>query len=321
MKMTKVLIASMLAVAVCHQAFAQPDPSDSSLALWLNAKSLNLNDGDPVSLWTDLSSHGTTFEPNTMTLDGLDPAEMNPMFVASAPGFNNQPVVRFSRTAGGLGDPNVPFSGGFDRLYQTSNLGAGDPLDIGDGSSLTAFVVYQLNSVAANGEPTNGAFNTVIAKRGTNSAVYSIATHAGTNRYFTISYGGDTAFQSLEAATLDQRNITSLTIEEGGANPDPYTFVENGVTYSSISGAGGFVEPRNASTPEAFALGGHSQICCGYGEWFDGDIAEVIIYDRLLDANETAAINDYLTAKYVPEPGSAMLLLLAGLVGLRARRS
>ena len=166
MKTFRILFLVIFAALSCCNAFANgPDTNDPSLALWLDAGSLSsLADGDPVSLWTDLSMHGTTMEPNTATIDGVgDPAEMNPSYVASNPAFNGMPTVRFSRTDGGLGDPNVPFSGSFDRLYQSNNLGAGDPLDIGNGSDLTVFAVYQLNSVAANGESTEAAFNTILA--------------------------------------------------------------------------------------------------------------------------------------------------------------
>jgi putative heme-binding domain-containing protein len=36
----------------------------------------------------------------------------------------------------------------------------------------------------------------------------------------------------------------------------------------------------------------------GVGSYFDGDIAEVLVYDRLLSADERKAVDDYLAAKY-----------------------
>lgn len=316
MKKMKFLVAALAAVAVCHQAFAQPDPTDPTLALWLNAGDLSFNDGDPVSLWTDASSFGTTFEPRTATLAG-DPAEMNPVFVANA--VNGQPAVRFVRDeANGLGDPAIPFSGGFDRLSQTSNLATpasegADPLDIGGGNSLTAFVVFK-----SLGE---GAWNNVIAKRGTNSSVYTIALSPDVNKYTAVTYDAITVYDTAESATLNSYNISALLIQ-GAAGPnggDTYSFYENGAQLTSATNGGEFVA-RNPTTPEPFVLGGHSQFCCGDGEWFSGDIAEVIIYSRSLDPNEFGAIQDYLDTKYVPEPSSAVLLLLGGLFWSRLRR-
>ena len=65
------------------------------------------------------------------------------------------------------------------------------------------------------------------------------------------------------------------------------------------------------------------------GEYWNGQIAAVIIYDRELDAAERTQVIDYLGQKYlglppVPEPGS-WALMLGGLMGLgalaRRRRS
>ena len=318
--MKRPILALTVALAMCQQGFAQPDTSDPALAGWWDASSLQLNDGDPVSIWTDLSNHGTTLEAQTTTLDGLDPTEANPVYVASDPEFNNQPTVRFVKDGTNTGgDPNVPFSGGTDRLYQTNNLGAGDPLDIGDGSDLTVFLVYSENSTAANGEPGTTSFGSIVQKRGTSSAVYGISTHAGSNRYFTISYGGATAFQANPPAIQDRANLVFLSITEDAAG-DPYFFNENRVRLDSVSD-GGIVTSRNATVPEAFALGGHSQVCCGEGEWFDGTIAEVIVYSRSLSSGERLEIIGYLDEKYgiIPEPTALALMTIAG-VGLAVGR-
>jgi hypothetical protein len=55
---------------------------------------------------------------------------------------------------------------------------------------------------------------------------------------------------------------------------------------------------RNASTPEAFGIGGHSQACCGNGETFAGYIAELIIFNREVTGAERNGIEAYLNEKY-----------------------
>ena len=49
--------------------------------------------------------------------------------------------------------------------------------------------------------------------------------------------------------------------------------------------------------------------------YFDGEIAEVQIYRRVLGDAEVAALTDGLTATYVPEP-SSLLLAALGLIAL-----
>jgi hypothetical protein len=66
------------------------------------------------------------------------------------------------------------------------------------------------------------------------------------------------------------------------ANGDPITTIAN----------------HNASTPEPFGIGGHSQNCCGEGETFAGNIAEIIIFAKMLTAQEFADVENYLDAKY-----------------------
>ena len=58
------------------------------------------------------------------------------------------------------------------------------------------------------------------------------------------------------------------------------------------------IASRNASVPEPFGIGGHSQNCCGEGETFAGNIAEIIIFARALTAQEFSDVEDYLDAKY-----------------------
>ncbi len=78
---------------------------------------------------------------------------------------------------------------------------------------------------------------------------------------------------------------------EAAGNPIAYS----GGTYVGASGAGG-------------------------GEYWNGDIAEIIVYNSVLNATQIGQVNSYLGEKYgvaVPEP-SAIVVLVTGLVGLLA---
>jgi len=54
----------------------------------------------------------------------------------------------------------------------------------------------------------------------------------------------------------------------------------------------------SAGVSEPFGVGGHMQNCCGEGETFAGNIAEIIIFARTLTPQERMDIENYLDAKY-----------------------
>ena len=63
----------------------------------------------------------------------------------------------------------------------------------------------------------------------------------------------------------------------------------------------------------------------GTRKHYNGDLAELIVYDRVLDATELGQVTDYLATKYaIPEPSSIVLAgfaLIGLLVGARRRRT
>jgi hypothetical protein len=68
--------------------------SISGLELWLRAEDLALSDNDPVSTWTDLSTHGRNATQGT--------ANLQPVYKTSI--LNGRPVVRFSAVPNGQED-------------------------------------------------------------------------------------------------------------------------------------------------------------------------------------------------------------------------
>jgi hypothetical protein len=95
----KKLLGLMGAVPVAAPVVVSVGPLSpdavSGLALWLKADALSLNDGDPVSTWTDSSGNGrnltaaSTARPTYKTTAGLFPT--------------NKPVVRFDGVANIMG--------------------------------------------------------------------------------------------------------------------------------------------------------------------------------------------------------------------------
>ena len=57
------------------------------------------------------------------------------------------------------------------------------------------------------------------------------------------------------------------------------------------------------------------------GRYFQGQIAEVLIYNSVLSAEERTEVFNYLDAHWTPEPASLGLLMTGGLMMLRRRRA
>ena len=307
-----------------------------------------LADGDFLTEWVDASPFGTRFAPRTQgtsggPLDGLG-VEEAPQLEMVQIGPNLVPTVRFNRTLGAnvlgsdRGDPNVPGSGSVDRLFQTNNLGAGDPLNIGNatgpggtGEDLTVFLVYNADFTTTTGIL---PFQPLVAKRGTSTSVWEVGIVSQNGpgrdgRLHNVNYDATVIYASGSPISEGTWHVSVMTIAENGAN-DLVDFFDddsedpNGAL-ASIGSVPAQIDNRNPSTPEPAAIGGHSQACCGEGETFSGNIAEIIIYAEQLSAEDFGAVDAYLHTKYfVPEPGTVSLLTLGlfgcGLVGRNRRR-
>jgi hypothetical protein len=246
------------------------------------------------------------------------PVEENPHLQYMDINGNNVPTVRFDREGDifQTGDPNVDGSGSVDRLYQTNNLAPeNDPLDIGDGSDLTSFVVFRpevTTSLNPNGSPMLG-WQTVFAKRGTNSAVYDLKIKNFPNfgQFVFVQYDSVEQYHSAVKPMEDVWHVTSFTIDdmEGQADVDLIDILDDESQSATekmesigVTRANGepltTIANHNLSTPEPFGIGGHSQNCCGEGETFAGNIAEIIIFAKKLTTQEFADVENYLDAKY-----------------------
>jgi len=81
---------------------------------------------------------------------------------------------------------------------------------------------------------------------------------------------------------------------------------------------GGMIIDRNdginedpAGLVEPFGIGAHAQDCCGEGETFSGNIAEIIIYAGALSQADKAQVYQYLANKYLPIPEPSSLALVS----------
>jgi hypothetical protein len=339
------LIAFGFAAIWSAEAVAQLPAGD--LRLWLRADSLNLAEDARVTQWVDSSPHGTIFAPRTTSepdgpLGGF-PLEEFPHLETITLGGKTFKTVQFERDGDIFlaGDPAVDRSGSTDRLYQVNNRAPGsDPLAIADGTSMTSFTVFKPDVTV----PNSLGFQAVWAKRGNGASLLELGISGGNpntvGRFNYVTYDATTSYvAAVGPGTSNQPagkwHILKQTITEMGAN-DLLSFASNHTESNAnplvdllpVTNDGLIVDRNDginedpAGMVEPFGIGGHAQDCCGEGETFAGNIAEIIIYAGELSPQDVDQVYSYLAHKYlpVPEPTTAGLTLfsLFGLAMLRA---
>lgn len=321
--MKRQFLIMVIASVALHATSAIAQLPSGELRLWLKADSLNLAEGAKVTQWIDSSSFGTVFAPRTASeadgpLGGF-PVEEYPHLQNVTVNGNTFPSVLFERDGSIFvtGDPNVDRSGSTDRLYQSSNRTPGnDPMVIADGTSMTSFTVLKPN-VTSGGAL---GYQAVWALRGNNASLLELGIRP-TGQFNYVTYDAVTEYRATNAATAGKWQIVAQTITEAGAN-DPLKFLVNDTEISTnplvqnpTFTNGGVIVDRNDSINEdpvgliePFGIGGHAQDCCGEGETFAGNIAEIIIYARSLSSAEMDQVYSYLTAKYLSPPVTSGVL-------------
>lgn len=308
-------------------------PTDPALRLWLKADAgLTVGEqvaegqpGPPVLQWVDQSQYGTVMAPrresNSNGPLGGFPVEEHPHLVTTTLNGRSFPSLRFDRDGDifETGDPDIDGSGSTDRLYQTNNLSPNfDPLQIGDGQDFIYFAVFNPDLTTTPGL----GYQVVFGKRGTNASLYQLGVKqigqaAVRGTFANVSY--DEVEQYITGSVRAEKtwHVTSMVIDDQGdglANTDTIKFFDDqsqsadmkmedvGVVRGNtlVGTPVTTMANRNASAgvPEPFGIGGHSQNCCGEGETFAGNIAEIIIFARTLTPQEFADVENYLDAKY-----------------------
>lgn len=196
-------------------------------------------------------------------------------------GFADDDPVSQADDASGSGKHFTQATAGEQPLYKT-NVINGKPVLRFDGSddgmtssltlnpSLTMFVVYARKGGASNQRAIAGSNN------------WLIGPYSSEHRFYN---GG---FLTGPAFVLDEFVIAHAT-EASGGNAE--FFVGNASIGTRASSAGG---------PGTVTIGGGEGL---HGEELNGDIAEVISYNRVLTAQEQQDVYDYLSAKYFDAGG------------------
>lgn len=152
-------------------------------------------------------------------------------------------------------------------------------------SGASVFVVRKCNSFATTSinvsvtTPTSGAIRLYSAQISTSKA-----------RTSAKRLDADVT-ASLDATTLSTTNFEVIGHIVDYANNDAFLYLNGVLDASSTSfGTAGNTQDTDSAVVTVGSFTGSS--------YLNGDIAEVIIYDRALTSDETAQINDYLQNKY-----------------------
>jgi hypothetical protein len=283
-----------LAVALLSVAgsSAWADPTSTGLQLWLRADDGVLNaagtaaaDGEAVAQWLDHSGNSRH----------LGQADSSARPLLQATGIN--------------GAATLAFDGSNDWLFGSSLPTLGS-------NNMTIFVVAS----GGNWGSAGGSEGALFADAGWTGAV--LEREFGQFKYWSNYLQGKGAPESVSGGALPGAGFAATIFTVQRSVGSSVTLGMDGQTVATAS-SGGVVQ---AHTGGVLSVGAHNNLGAptAYTAW-NGGIAEVLVYDRALNANEFNAVGGWLEQRYgldtnfqpVPEPGT-LALWLVGLVGVGA---
>jgi len=279
-------------------------PVTSGLELWLDASnrsSIGTPDGSPladgakVAAWGDVLTGGNTTSHTAVQTS----AARQPVWVESVPGLGGMSAVRFDgSSASGQGD----------------RLGINAPLALGRDTTqfFVALDTEQTSSTQSCCRPllSENTFNL----NGNGHGFGFMRPGMSQDLHL---YRGDTPtsriFQDVAGSPDDAFHVyTIITDDDLRLDLDGFPLASAGSTFDNPTGT-------------AYTIGGNVNVNARH---YLGDIAEIIIFNRVLSPSEINSVGIYLESKYnidtayVPEPSTLLVWsLLAGLgIGLGWRR-
>jgi len=250
-------------------------PVSTGLDLWIKADAGVTTSGSQVSAWADQSVNGH----NGSQMSGFN----QPLLVPNA--LNGHPVVRFNGTSNFLSLAGQVMTSNQQFTIMGVFTDTRNPSD-------TSF-----RDTFSNWDPGNQTTSVFIGTVNKNP----------TRVRFTDDVGGlsDTVHNQTGVGNLF--NPTTPFILTGISTASDAFVYQNSVLMASKGSA---ISVRNLTT--GYVIGRQGTFS---GEYWNGDIAELFVYDRALSSSEFQQNVSYLNTKYAlastPEPNS--IVLLAGL--------
>lgn len=245
-----------------------------NLQLWLDATRIAQADSTAVATWSDQSGNGYDATQGS--------SAARPTFIAS--GLNGLPVVRFDGTDDRLSIPSSTATFKFlhsdvSTVFMVMKAGiVADPNAIyivfsngNSNSNVNSYEIWWDDRAPAS---RNNSIRHIVA-RSTPTTATVVSNDA--NNYFTANTYGILSIVS-DPANATAANRSSLSLNGG-------------------------VSVKNNFTTNALATGdAHGNLTIGDipsgGVRFNGDIAEIIVYNRALNTSELAQVHKYLSMKW-----------------------
>jgi len=256
------LVLSFSLVATTPVAAANGPPVASGLVLHLDADAIEgLTDGEPVETWEDQSGQNNHATQGT-------PADQ-PEWVEDA--LAGKPVVRFDGTGEHLLLPDFEIFGGDQNLtimvvFKANTLPGED--DWENNEVLLNFrnernIMLCFGDQDGDGDPKAITIRAQFAGSGWTNPVVSNTLDEGTAYLIGVDYDTTSGWRLFNNGALEDTVDITETIESG----------------TDISAVGGASDGDN--------------------RWYDGDIAEILIYDRALTTQERVDMEWYLGEKWL----------------------
>jgi hypothetical protein len=242
-------------------------------------------------VWLD-AADTATITSSSGSVSQWDDKSGNGFNVVQATGLN-QPTTG-TRTLKGLNV--IDFDGTNDRLTS-----AFDITQLTSAKALTVMVV-------ASFDVTGSGRTLVTAGRATNT--WDLGSGFSLNQ---DASGAVVTFIGLGAGTVNPFDFRSLLIETANTSPNIYAFSASAspATYSTfVNGANGANSLNSGTMPVANFLSsgsGNHRVVVGartssnptpIGNFLDGYVGEILLFDRVLTTSERSSLRDYLNAKW-----------------------
>ncbi len=282
MKAMRIGILSLTCLLFCHFGNAQSVPTtpggvSSGLILWLDANDINANNSNPTS-----GSHFTTWKDKSGSANNaLSMGTTQPTFKTGM--INGLPSVTFTR----LNSANSTLNG-------TGFYVPGVDIRAATHPQVTIFTVYRQSPNYANQQQAvwgddNADWDRFFFTKfsnpgaGANDGGVSFGPNQATTVAIVRNAGTPGLVQLLTAAYIGS---VSGSVNVGPAGGSAIYF--NGQPVTTFTDQ---TDPTDAQTSLRIGLDGDDN-------YFDGEIAEMIVYERQLTACEIQAVNQYLSSKY-----------------------
>jgi len=240
------------------------------LKVWLKADAITgLNDGDAVGTWSDQSGNG---------YDATQPTSAKrPIYKTGI--LNGKPVVRFDGV-----DDQLDFLGAALDIFK--NVGSGNLIVVCSDTNNTGGRVSHDPVAFVTGDGSTFARISIETRTSSTSIFWHRARRVDGDPGVSATFAYSNGFHVLIAEAKPETNFAQLYVD--------------GTAGTSTTYAGGAGNFSNTSSAGVSGASGASVGCSGGGggNFFPGDIAEVLVFQPALSAADRNAIYNYLAIKY-----------------------